>query len=79
MNMKLSFTILEFCEAHSISRGTFYRLLKRGEAPRLMTIERGKRVSAEAAAEWRARMELPPSERLAARTAAGAAGGAARQ
>lgn len=52
-----AFSVLEFCEAHSISRGTFYNMLRDGTAPRLMKVGKRTLVSREAAAEWRAQME----------------------
>jgi predicted DNA-binding transcriptional regulator AlpA len=48
----------EFCREHGISRGHFYNLLKRGEGPKIMRVGRRTLVSAEAAAEWRRRMEV---------------------
>ena len=48
-----AYSIPEFCDAHRISRGSFYNLQKEGLAP--LTFRVGKRVliSEEAAAEWR--------------------------
>ena len=46
-----------FCREHGISRGHFYNLLKRGEGPAIMKVGRRTLISAEAAAEWRRRME----------------------
>jgi hypothetical protein len=54
----LVFTIASFCQAHKISRSFFYELLHRGCGPRLMRVGRRTLVSSEAAAEWRARMEV---------------------
>ena len=31
-------TVEEFCQAHRISRGTFYNLLKDGRGPRVMKV-----------------------------------------
>jgi len=50
-------SIKEFCDAHGVGRTTFYKLLKAGLAPRLMAVGGATRISAEAAAEWRRRME----------------------
>lgn len=54
---KKSFSIKHFCATHGISRATFYNLVKKQLAPRLMKVGKRTLISAEAAAEWRARME----------------------
>jgi predicted DNA-binding transcriptional regulator AlpA len=46
-----------FCADQAVSRSLFYRLLKEGRGPRLTKIASRTLISAEAAAEWRARME----------------------
>ncbi len=51
-----AFTILEFCRAHGFSRATYYNL-PREDRPREMIIGGLKRISREAATEWRQRME----------------------
>ena len=50
-------TVNEFCAAHRISRSLLYRLIKDGRGPRLTKISNSTRISNEAAAAWRARME----------------------
>jgi predicted DNA-binding transcriptional regulator AlpA len=50
-------TVLQFVEAHQISRTLFYELMRQGKGPRTMKLGRRTLISAEAAAEWRARME----------------------
>jgi hypothetical protein len=50
-------TVNEFCAAHRISRSLLYRLVKEGRGPRLTKINNSTRISNEAAAEWRERME----------------------
>lgn len=50
-------TVDEFCQAHRISRGTFYNLLRDGRGPAVMKIGARTLVSIEAAAAWRRRME----------------------
>lgn len=55
-------TIAVFCDDHNISRAFFYKLQAEGKGPRLMKIGRRILVSAEAAAEWRARMEAATPE-----------------
>jgi predicted DNA-binding transcriptional regulator AlpA len=52
-----AWTIDEFCQAHAISRATFYNLLKRGTGPRVMKVGARTLVSETAAAEWRQQME----------------------
>ena len=54
---RAAYTIDEFCMAHRISRRTFYDLIERGEAPKLMHIGSKKLISAEAAAKWRRQRE----------------------
>ena len=56
--------IEEFCEAHDLSRATFYVLQKQGNAPRLMKVGRRTLISNEAAREWRERVERATAERL---------------
>ena len=53
----LAFSIPQFCRRHSISRAHFYNLSKSGHGPALMRVGRRTLISAEAAAEWRRRME----------------------
>ena len=50
-------TVPAFCADNSLSRSLFYRLVKEGRGPRLAKVGRRTLISAEAAAEWRARME----------------------
>jgi len=52
-----------FCVDHGVSRSLFYRLIKEGRGPRLTKIARRTLISAEAAAEWRAKMERETSTR----------------
>lgn len=51
------FDVRTFCAVHKISRSFFYKLLAEGRGPRLLKLGKRTLVSAEAAAEWRARME----------------------
>jgi hypothetical protein len=51
-------SVNEFCTAHSISRALFYLLQRDGSGPRLMRVRGRTLVTAEAAADWRRRMEL---------------------
>ena len=50
---RLALSIPEFCKAHSISEGFFYKLKKQGEGPREMKVGTRTLISLEAAAEWR--------------------------
>ena len=59
---KLAMSVDEFCRAHAICRASFYNLLKRGAAPRVMRVGGRVLVSTEAAAEWRRRMEVTEPE-----------------
>jgi predicted DNA-binding transcriptional regulator AlpA len=50
---RLALSIPEFCEAHGISEGFFYKLKKQGEGPREMKVGARTLISFESAAEWR--------------------------
>jgi predicted DNA-binding transcriptional regulator AlpA len=54
---KATYTLAQFMEGHNVSRTHFYRLVKADLAPRVMRVGRRVLISAEAAAEWRKRME----------------------
>jgi hypothetical protein len=54
---RLAFSIVEFCALHRISRGYFYKILKQGLGPRIMTVGGRKLISHEAAADWRRERE----------------------
>lgn len=63
---KPAFTIQEFCFAHGgISRSFFYKLLSQGKAPRLMKVGHRTLISAEAAADWRVKMEAESNQTTA--------------
>ena len=49
-------SVSDFCQAHGISRGTFYKLLAGGSGPAIAKIGRRTLISYEAAEEWRRRM-----------------------
>ena len=53
----MMFSVAEFCHAHGISRGTFYKLFGEGRGPKAVKIGRRTLISNEAAEEWRRRME----------------------
>ena len=50
---RAAYTVPEFCEAHRISRATFYNAKKRGRGPAVMYVEGRVIITQEAAAEWR--------------------------
>jgi hypothetical protein len=53
----LALSVVQFCERHNITKPTFYELVKRGTAPRIMKVGRRTLISIEAAADWRRQME----------------------
>jgi excisionase family DNA binding protein len=55
--MTLMFSVAEFCHAHGISRGTFYKLLGEGRGPKAVKIGRRTLISNQAAEAWRRRIE----------------------
>jgi predicted DNA-binding transcriptional regulator AlpA len=54
---RLALSIREFCQAHGISEGFFYKLKKQGEGPREMKVGARTLITFESAAEWRAARE----------------------
>jgi len=56
---RLALSIPEFCKAHGISEGFFYKLKKQGEGPREMKVGARTLISFESAAEWRRAREDP--------------------
>jgi hypothetical protein len=58
----LAFSVPEFCEAHRISRGLLYLMFRDGRGPRVMKAGRRTLITAEAAADWRRRMEVVSAE-----------------
>src|SRR4051812_10316996 len=55
---RLALSIPEFCEAHGISEGFFYKLKKLGEGPREMKVGARTLITFESAAEWRRAREV---------------------
>src|SRR3954454_1085022 len=55
---RLALSIPEFCEAHGISEGFFYKLKKQGEGPREMKVGARTLITFESAAEWRRAREV---------------------
>jgi predicted DNA-binding transcriptional regulator AlpA len=59
---RLALSIPEFCKAHGISEGFFYKLKKQGEGPREMKVGARTLISFESAAEWRRARETKHTE-----------------
>ena len=53
-----AYSILQFCQAHNLSRATFYNLLRMKKAPAIMKVGRRTLITAEAAKVWREKMTL---------------------
>jgi predicted DNA-binding transcriptional regulator AlpA len=70
MNDRSAFTISEFCERHGFSRGFFYKMKKRGIAPRELVINGLIRITVESESQWKAEREAATA---AEQTAAAAA------
>jgi predicted DNA-binding transcriptional regulator AlpA len=62
-----SFSIDSWCLSHGFSRAFYYKLAKRGQAPRTFKIGAAVRISAAAAAEWLAAKEAAQTDVEAAR------------
>jgi len=62
----LAFSIKEFCEAHSISKETFFKMRHRGIGPTEMRIGRRVLISDESARAWRRAREQAATEATAA-------------
>jgi hypothetical protein len=56
------YTIAEFCTAHRISRSQLYKLWREGAGPRVKRVGTKVLITAEAAAEWRAKDESAASD-----------------
>jgi hypothetical protein len=55
--LKAARAISTFCEDHSFSVATFYRLKKRGLAPAILKVGGRRLITAEAEQEWKERMK----------------------
>ena len=64
---RLALSIPEFCEAHGISEGFFYKLKKQGEGPREMKVGARTLITFESAAEWRRSRETKHTEATGSR------------
>jgi len=64
-----AYSVHEFCTAHRIARGTFYKLLKAGEGPQIIKVGRRTLIPGEAASAWRQKLlaRSPGQQSLAAR------------
>lgn len=54
---QLAMSVADFCMFHSITKPTFYEMIKRGLGPKIMKVGARTLISTEAAAEWRRKME----------------------
>jgi hypothetical protein len=54
---RLALSILEFCDAHGISEGFYYKLKKERKGPREMRLGTRTLITLESAAIWRAERE----------------------
>ena len=59
-----AFTIKEFCARNRIAPSTFFKLKASNRAPRLITLGRAIRISAEAERAWQAEREQPADTEL---------------
>jgi hypothetical protein len=53
---KLAFSVREFCELHSLSRGHYYNLRRQGLGPVEAKLGTRTIITGEAAARWRAQL-----------------------
>lgn len=60
--LRLAFSISEFCQLHGLGRTTYYQMEREGKAPRVMRVGKRVLISAEAAADWRSAMERKQPE-----------------
>ena len=49
-----AYTVTEFCQSHRLSRAKLYALWSEGAGPRFFLVGAHRRISTEAAADWRA-------------------------
>ena len=54
---KKAYTVNSFCRAHETSRTELYKLWRAGKGPRYFLIGKHRRITDEAAADWRREME----------------------
>jgi predicted DNA-binding transcriptional regulator AlpA len=65
MNDRPSFTINEWCALRKVSRGMFYKLADRGQAPRTHNVGVKRLISPDADAEWLRRREAESAPQAA--------------
>ena len=58
-------SITQFCARNNISRSFFYKLMKRGKAPRTMNVDGRRIISPEAERDWRLERERDAANRRA--------------
>lgn len=63
MNDLSAFTIDQFCQRNSISRSTYYKMLREGTGPRLMSAGGMHRISVEAESDRRRQCEAAAQPR----------------
>jgi predicted DNA-binding transcriptional regulator AlpA len=61
---RLALSIPEFCQAHGISEGFFYKLKKQGDGPREMKVGARTLITFESAAEWRRAREIKHTQAI---------------
>ena len=54
---RAAYTTNEFCHDHRVSRSKLYEMWREGTGPRFFTIGNQRRISVEAAANWRRERE----------------------
>ena len=59
---RLALSIREFCRAHGISEGFFYKLKKQGEGPREMKVGARTLITLEVCGRMASRARMPPIE-----------------
>jgi excisionase family DNA binding protein len=57
LNQLAAYSVDQFCALHNISRSKFYELVQLNKAPRCFWNGTSRRISAEAASDWRKQME----------------------
>jgi hypothetical protein len=59
-----AYSIRKFCDSHDVSRSALYKLWRQRIGPKFFRVGNQIRISAEAAAEWRAAREAAAAEAL---------------
>lgn len=63
---RLALSILEFCDAHGISEGFYYKLKKQRKGPRELRLGTRTLITFESAAEWRRAREADANATIVA-------------